>query len=688
MKPHAFIAMPFGIKADADGHPVNFDRVCDELLKPALEDAGCEVFRADDEERAGDIRSDMFQELLVADLVLADLTVDNPNVWYELGVRHALRSRGVVLAMGPRSSKVFDVGSDRKFRYRLKDGAPDPATLAEDRAALAAMARVTLDASAKRKLSPVYTLLPHLKEPEWRSLLIDGDNEFGDDYARWRSRLEVAVRKNRAGDILVLADETPTRALWLEAKCEAGRALQSLKQYRFALEQFDAALAVEPEHRDALQRRVVCLGRSGQPEEAAEAARQLVLDHPTDAAVWALSGRVEKDRWIGRWRASGYTTDHASDRVPDHGPDHTIDRTADRTTDRTTDHGAAAMFAAAKLELAALGNALLPYRQAFIADPSNHHAGINALTLTMLKQHLGGAVDADDLQRLAGGVQWAALAAQQRSPRDSLDYWAHASWAEACLLLRGGEVAVTAMRAAAALADRDWFALDSTLQGLHLLRDLQFRPADTAAVAAVIAAEIERSAPPRQPRQVLLFAGHMVDAPDRPTPRFPPSKVAAAAAQIDAALDAFGAAPGDLGLTQGAAGADLLFAEACARRGIDVQLMLPLPEPDFVARSIMRSSDSAMWRDRFYKLLGALPIKPRVMPVELGALPRGQTSPFERCNLWLLHTALSFGPEKLRFSCLWDGAGSDGPGGTRHSYEEAQRRSGRAVWIDSRTLQA
>jgi tetratricopeptide (TPR) repeat protein len=659
MKPHAFIAMPFGIKADADGQPADFNRICDELLKPALEDAGCEVFRADDEERAGDIRADMFQELLVADLVLADLTVDNPNVWYELGVRHALRARGVVLTMGPRTTKVFDVGPDRKFKYRLKDGAPDPATLAEDRAALAAMARATLDASVKRKLSPVYTLLPHLKEPDWRSLLIKDDNEFGDDYARWRSRLEVAVRKNRAGDILVLADETPTRALWLEAKCEAGRALQSLKQYRFALEQFDAALTVEPEHRDALQRRVVCLGRSGQPEEAAEAARQLVAAHPGDAAVWALSGRVEKDRWVSRWRTPAQTTGHNAE------PD------------------SAAMLAAAKLELAALGHALLPYRQAFIADPADHHPGINALSLTMLRQHLGADVDADDLQRLAGGVQWAAQAAQQRDPRD---YWAHASWAEACLLLRGGEEAVAAMRAAAALADRNWFALDSTLQGLHLLRDLQFRPADTAAVAAVIEAEIKRSAPPLEPRQVLVFAGHMVDAPDRPTPRFPPSSVAAAAAQIDAALDAFGAAPGDLAMTQGAAGADLLFAESCARRGIEVQLMLPLAEPEFVARSIMRSAESALWRDRFYKLLGALPTKPRVMPVELGPLPRGQTSPFERCNLWLLHTALSFGPEKLRFLCLWDGAGSDGPGGTRHSYEEAQRRSGRAVWIDSRSL--
>ena len=105
MKPHAFVAMPFGTKPGPDGKPIDFNRIYVEFFKPALEAAGCEVFRADEEPAAGDIRADMFQELLVADLVLADLTLDNPNVWYELGVRHALRARGVVLVQGPRAER-------------------------------------------------------------------------------------------------------------------------------------------------------------------------------------------------------------------------------------------------------------------------------------------------------------------------------------------------------------------------------------------------------------------------------------------------------------------------------------------------------------------------------------------------------------------------------------------------------
>ena len=77
MSLRVFVAMPFGSKPDSTGTPIDFDRIYDELIRPALEDAGLEVLRADEEQDAGDIRVDLFQELLMADLVVADLTLDN-----------------------------------------------------------------------------------------------------------------------------------------------------------------------------------------------------------------------------------------------------------------------------------------------------------------------------------------------------------------------------------------------------------------------------------------------------------------------------------------------------------------------------------------------------------------------------------------------------------------------------------
>jgi hypothetical protein len=93
----AFIVMPFGLKKGPDGTVVDFDAIFHHYLKPAVEAASLRAHRADAEQRGGSIHADMFQDLLLAEFVVADLTIDNPNVWYEIGVRHALRSSGAVL---------------------------------------------------------------------------------------------------------------------------------------------------------------------------------------------------------------------------------------------------------------------------------------------------------------------------------------------------------------------------------------------------------------------------------------------------------------------------------------------------------------------------------------------------------------------------------------------------------------
>lgn len=659
MTPHAFIVMPFGTKPGADGRPVDFDRVFKELLEPALADAGYDVFRADQERRSGNIRFDLFQELLVADLVVADLTVDNPNVWYELGVRHALRARGVILVQGPRPSQPFDLYTDRRFNYHLKDGAPDPDHLRDDRESLANMARATQGAWPGRSTSPVYQLLPELREPDWRKLLLADSNEFSDAQKRWASRLEVARQKGRPGDILVLADETPSRALWLEAKRSAGDALLDLQRYEFALEQYEAVLAVDPDHMPCRLHKAVCLGRLGRYEDAREWVRALTQDHPSDPECWALAGRVEKDQWMQRWRA-GALDAAGTDAKPT----------------------PAQMREAATMEDASLNDAIEAYRTAFTHDPAHHYSGVDALILLTLQKHLGGEADEAACAHLQGGALWACATAAKRDPSD---YWARASLAEAVLTDQPRDVILHKYMAAAAAANRNWFALDSTRQTLMLLLDLDFRPAEAAAALKIIDREISIAQPPFVPRQVLLFAGHRVDAPDRAHPRFPRTMVPAAAAAIEQALDALEVAKDDYALVQGASGGDLLFAEACVARGVRVQLLQPFAEPEFIEQSVAGSADGEDWRRRYYAVRDRLVDPPRAMPDELGPLP-ARVNAYERCNQWLLYSALARGVDRVRFICLWDGGGGDGPGGTAHLYREVQRRTGHVKWIDTRQL--
>ena len=188
-----------------------------------------------------------------------------------------------------------------------------------------------------------------------------------------------------------------------------------------------------------------------------------------------------------------------------------------------------------------------------------------------------------------------------------------------------------------------------------------------------------------RPRQAIVFTGHMVDAPDRALPRFPPGLVAAAAVRIEAALAAIDAGPRDVAFTQGAAGGDLLFAEACLARGVPLRLLLPLAENEFVARSLAPVIDGDAWCARYRAVVARLSSAPSEAPHELGALAVGE-DPFVRGNLWLLASARAAGAERLCCICLWDGGGGDGPGGTRHLVEAVRAAGGRVVRIDTHSL--
>ena len=74
-----------------------------------------------------------------------------------------------------------------------------------------------------------------------------------------------------------------------------------------------------------------------------------------------------------------------------------------------------------------------------------------------------------------------------------------------------------------------------------------------------------------------------------------------------------------------------------------------------------------------------------IMPDELGPTPK-RANAYERTNLWLLYSALAWGPDKVHFVCLWDGKGGDGPGGTAHLYHEVQERTGQVYWLDTSKL--
>ncbi|MCB1856898.1 MAG: DUF4071 domain-containing protein [Gammaproteobacteria bacterium] len=663
MNPHAFVAMPFGIKPGPDGTPIDFNRVYRDYIKPALEAAGLEVFRADEERQAGDIRTDMFQELLVADLVVADLTIDNPNVWYEVGVRHALRARGVVLVSGGQTSTAFDLYTDRKLRYGLADGGPDPETLELDKSRLVEMVTQTMESWHGRKTSPVYHLMPNLQEPDWKSLRIGDVREFWERHDDWEHRINLARAQKRIGDLLVLADEAPVAAFRAEAWIMAGRALRAAEQFAFALEQLEKGLEIEPEDKSGLTEKGICLQRlalDGSPGHSFERARshyeKMLERFPEDPETLALLGRVDKDAWSLAWDRPGASVEE--------------------------------MREDAAYEDARLRGAIASYRRAYCANPGHYYSGINALTLMQLYTDLtGDSRYADEIQTMAGAVKFAA----QVEPSPNQRFWSACTLGDLEVLVGTPDSVTSAYKEAIANNRNDWFALNSSRSQLLLLDKLRFHPENVAAGVAAFDRALQRLSKPEdswRPRQVFLFSGHMVDTPDRAQPRFPSDLVEIAGERIAEALASQGAGPDDLALCQAAAGGDLLFLESCLELGMRCQVQLPFEEPEFIQRSVLPSAGGDDWCDRFYSVKQRLPELGgviRIMPIELGSLPAG-VDPFERCNLWLLYTALAWDVERVRFISLWNGGGGDGPGGTAHMYNEVKRRTGRVKWIDTRTL--
>src|SRR3954454_14122819 len=114
--------MPFGRKRDATGRmEIDFDAIYKQAIEPAAKAAGVDVIRADEERGGGIIHKPMYERLLLAEIVVADLTFANANVFYELGVRHAARPRSTILMYAQIGQLPFDVAPIRAIPYKLDD---------------------------------------------------------------------------------------------------------------------------------------------------------------------------------------------------------------------------------------------------------------------------------------------------------------------------------------------------------------------------------------------------------------------------------------------------------------------------------------------------------------------------------------------------------------------------------------
>ncbi|MFL6284686.1 MAG: tetratricopeptide repeat-containing protein, partial [Pyrinomonadaceae bacterium] len=162
-----FVIMGFGKKTDfATGRTLNLDATYQNIIKPAAEDAGLVCMRADELAHSGLLDAPLYEQLLTADLVIADISTSNMNVLYELGVRHALRPYAtIVIAEDNLFAAPFDVTTVNILRYRHMGEDIGYAEVQRFRKVLTERI-LELTSSAPPQLdSPVYTFLNNLTPP-------------------------------------------------------------------------------------------------------------------------------------------------------------------------------------------------------------------------------------------------------------------------------------------------------------------------------------------------------------------------------------------------------------------------------------------------------------------------------------------------------------------------------------------
>jgi tetratricopeptide (TPR) repeat protein len=382
--------MPFGMKKDPSGGPdIDFDRIYREAIRPGIVDSDMEPIRADEERTGGIIHQAMFERLLLCDFAVADLTTANANVFYELGVRHAVRPATTLTIFS--TAPPFDVNYLRSVGYKLGNnnsfGAEEAQALREVIGKrLADVRKLAREAAAAD--SPIFQLLKEYKAPDIAHLKTDSFLNRVESSRTLKRELAAA----REGKDLQSLNEIEKKLGELDG-VEAGVSIDLYLSYR-AVSAWDNMIELFNRLPAPLKRNVMvreqyafALNRKKRRQEAVEILEQIVSEQGPGSETNGLMGRVYKDLWVEakdkgeEFRANGY-----------------------------------------------LRKALDSYIRGFEADWRDAYPGINAVTLLDIKG------DAPSLQRKSELIPVVRFAVLQRLKSGTPNYWDHATMLELAVL--------------------------------------------------------------------------------------------------------------------------------------------------------------------------------------------------------------------------------------------------------------
>ena len=278
-----FVIMGFGEKTDFEQQKVfDLDKSYRIIIKKAVENAGLKCIRADDVIHSGVIDKPMYEYLLNADIVVADLSTSNANAIYELGVRHALRPHTTIVLAEKNFKFPFDISHILIRTYQHLGVGIDAEEAERIRGELE---RAIAELLNKQQVdSPVYTFLPDLRFPE--RLSTEGDAES--------PRMAAAAQ---ALDESPAEDEDVTTLMGRFRDARANSDFQTAKEFLQILRRR------RPNDPYILQQLALASYKSKRPDprsaliEAHEILQKLKPESTNDPETLGLWGAVHKRLW-------------------------------------------------------------------------------------------------------------------------------------------------------------------------------------------------------------------------------------------------------------------------------------------------------------------------------------------------------------------------------------------------------
>jgi tetratricopeptide (TPR) repeat protein len=293
-----FVIQGYGQKTDySNGRVLDLDASY-AVIKEAVEDAGLECIRCDEIAHSGVIDVPMYQQLLEADLVIADLSTYNINAAFELGVRYALRPHCTLIVAESQFRNPFDTSHTVMLSYEHlgKDVGAQEAR----RFRRALKGQIEALRAAQRIDSPVYTYLPQLQPPA----------------AVQASTPRSAPVLEAGGAVAMLTTgataavpEPAGRDLSLKQLLETAQQLVDQRLYAPAASLLEELRRQRPHDSDITQRLALAIYKSEQPDAqtALHAARELLRElnpaSTNDPQTLGLWGAIHKRLWEHRAHA-------------------------------------------------------------------------------------------------------------------------------------------------------------------------------------------------------------------------------------------------------------------------------------------------------------------------------------------------------------------------------------------------